>query len=85
MTTIHSRIRAFLHENFPTPDDLTDQQSLLQSGIIDSIGVLTLVTWIEQEFGFVVDDDDVVPENLDGVGALVAYIEGKLAAAGSPA
>jgi acyl carrier protein len=84
MTTIHSRIRAFLQDNFPTPDDLSDQQSLLQSGIIDSIGVLTLVTWMEQEFGFVVEDDDVVPENLDGVAALVAYIEGKLGSTGIP-
>ena len=84
MTSIHSRIRAFLHDNFPTPDDLSDEQSLLQSGIIDSIGVLTLVTWMEQEFGFVVEDDDVVPENLDGVGALVAYIERKRGPAGTP-
>lgn len=84
MTTIEARIRAFLHENFPTPDDLSREQSLLQSGIIDSIGVLTLVTWLEQEFEFVVDDDDVMPENLDGVGVLVAFVERKRSEAGLP-
>lgn len=84
MTNTEQRIRAFIHENFAAPEDLAPEQSLLQSGIIDSIGVLTLVTWLEQEFDFLIEDDDVVPENLDGVAALVAFVDRKLGA-GRPA
>jgi acyl carrier protein len=78
MTTLDVRIREFIQENFPTPGELPGDQSLLQSGIIDSLGVLSLVTWIEQEFEVVVDDDDVVPENLDSVDRLVAFVDRKL-------
>lgn len=85
MPTIESRIRAFLSEQFQAPDDLPAGDSLLDGGIIDSIGVLTLVTWLEEAFGFLVEDEDVLPENLDGIGNLVAYVQRKLdeAAAGS--
>jgi acyl carrier protein len=81
MDEIESRIRAFLQEQFPVPEDLPAGESLLDGGIIDSIGVLTLVTWLEQEFGFVVEDDEVLPENLDSVANLVAYVGAKLDAA----
>jgi len=81
MDEIESRIRTFLQEQFPVPENLAAGDSLLDGGIIDSIGVLTLVTWLEQEFGFVVEDDEVLPENLDSVGSLVAYVGGKLDAA----
>lgn len=78
MPTIESRIRSFLGEQFQAPDDLPSDASLLDGGIIDSIGVLTLVTWLEEAFAFVVDDEDVLPGNLDGVGNLVAYVQRKL-------
>ena len=81
MDEIESRIRAFLEEQFPLPAELPADESLLDGGIIDSIGVLTRVTWLEQEFGFVVEDDEVLPENLDSIANLVAYVGGKLAAA----
>jgi acyl carrier protein len=47
------------------------------------MGVLTVVTWIEETFGVVVDDDEVVPENIDGIARLARYISGKLAATGA--
>ncbi len=75
-----TRIRAFLDENFPPatdgqvhPADL----SLLESGVIDSMGVLLLVTWLEQEFGLVVDDDEVLPENLDSIAAIDGFVARK--------
>ncbi|WP_440224165.1 phosphopantetheine-binding protein [Dokdonella sp. MW10] len=84
METIQARIRAFIHETFPTQagTELDAGTSLFDAGVIDSIGVLTLVTWLEQEFEIVVDDDDVVPENLDGIARLTAYVEGKRRDAG---
>lgn len=85
MEDIGSRIRTFIHETFPVPDDLADADSLLDSGVIDSIGVLTVVTWLEQEFGFTVEDDEVVPENLESVASLVRYTSGKLSDLGHAA
>ncbi|WP_202840332.1 acyl carrier protein [Luteimonas saliphila] len=81
MDHIESRIRAFIHDTFQVPEQLPAAESLLESGVIDSIGVLTLVTWLEQEFGFLVEDDEVLPENLDSVANLVAYVGAKLDAA----
>jgi acyl carrier protein len=75
------RIRTFIAENFAEPPEggYPRGQSLLETGVIDSMGVLTLVTWLEEAFGFVVDDGDVVPENLDSIANLVAYVERMLA------
>lgn len=76
MNPIESQVRTFLADAFPvageTPVDA--ETSLFEAGIIDSMGVLTLVTWLEDTYGFAVDDDEVLPENIDGVGALVRYI-----------
>lgn len=84
MDSIEERVRAFVRESFPVASgDLPADESLLGSGIIDSIGVLTLVTWLEQEFEIVIADEDVVPENLDTIGRIVAYVQGKTASARS--
>lgn len=85
MQTIQTRIRDFINETFPSTtadQEIPADQSLFDTGVIDSIGVLTLVTWLEQEFGIVVDDDDVVPENLDSIGQLTRYVHEKRIAAG---
>jgi acyl carrier protein len=87
MENIESRVRAFIRDAFPSPagsSEIGPEQSLFEAGILDSIGVLSLVTWLEQEFGIVVDDEDVVPENIDGVGPLVRYVEAKRVRAGLP-
>lgn len=80
--SIESRIRAFIGEQFGVVDvgAIAAEQSLLDAGVLDSMGVLSLVTWLEQEFGFLIDDDDVLPENLDGIARLVAFVERKRAA-----
>ena len=85
MDDIESRVHTFIHENFPVSDELVPGESLLENGTIDSIGVLTLVTWLEQEFGFTVEDDEVLPENLESIDNLVRYIGSKLDEAGHPA
>lgn len=86
MESIEARVRAFVRDNFPvsTADgELPIDESLLESGVIDSIGVLSLVTWIEQEFDIVVADEDVVPENLDSIARIVAFVDRKAAAQGT--
>lgn len=80
MSQYEARIRAFLDENFPPAEQgvvHAADASLLESGVIDSMGVLLLVTWLEQDFGFVVDDDEVLPDNLDSIAAIDGFIARK--------
>jgi len=84
MKDIEQKIRQFIAENFMFREDrsaLSDTESLLEAGLIDSTGVLELVGFIETEFHIAVADADIVPENLDSVRTIVAYVKGKLAAA----
>ena len=57
--------------------DLGDDQSLVEEGIVDSTGVLELVNFLETTFGIEVADDDLVPENLDTLDNLVAFVRAK--------
>jgi acyl carrier protein len=85
MHPIEAQVRAFIGETFPSEADsaqLDAEASLFESGVLDSMGVLTLVTWLEQTFGITVEDDEVLPENIDGIGPLVRYIRAKREAAG---
>ncbi|MGA8279007.1 MAG: acyl carrier protein [Rhodanobacteraceae bacterium] len=82
MESIESRVRTFIRETFPVSaadGDVPINESLLDSGIIDSIGVLSLVTWLEQEFDIVVADEDVVPEHLDSIERIVNFVRRKSA------
>ena len=74
------KIRAFIFENFlfdAAEDALQNDSSFLEQGIIDSTGVLELVDWLEEEFSITVDDDELIPENLDSVALLSVYIARK--------
>jgi len=77
---MHEKIRKFISENFlfgKEPEGLTDDDSFLEKGIIDSTGVLELVAFIEETFGIKVADDELLPENLDSVNHLMNYISAK--------
>ena len=77
---MREQIKSFIINNFMmgrSPEDLTDSDSLLDKGIIDSTGVLELVGFIEEKFAIQVKDEELVPENLDSVDNLVSYIEKK--------
>jgi len=77
---IRTDIRDFILDNFMmgrNPGELTDSGSLLELGIIDSTGVLELVGFMEEKFNLQVEDEDLVPENLDSVDNLVGYIQKK--------
>lgn len=73
---VRARLRAFVAKNFylPEPASLTDQTSFLDQGIIDSTGVLELVTFVESEYRITVADDDMVPANFDSIDALAAFV-----------
>ena len=85
MNSIKQQIREFIVEHFLLGDDktLTDDASFLELGVVDSTGVLELVAHIEGTFGFKVADDELVPDNLDSIESLVAFIDRKTS--GAPA
>jgi acyl carrier protein len=83
-SAIEPAIRQFIEDNFLFRADqrkLVDTESLLDAGLIDSTGVLELVQFLETEFQFKMPDADIVPENLDSISAILAYVEGRLAPA----
>jgi acyl carrier protein len=71
--------RNFVTTNFyvADPQALGDEDSLLDAGIIDSTGVLDLIGFIEQQFGVAVADEELVPENLDSIARLSAFVDRK--------
>lgn len=77
---LKNEIRDFILENFMMgmeENELNDSDSLLDKGIIDSTGVLELVGFIEEKYQFTIEDDELVPDNLDSVNNLVKFIEKK--------
>ncbi|MBN2070341.1 MAG: acyl carrier protein [Candidatus Krumholzibacteriota bacterium] len=74
---VREKIKGFIIENFLFGSDdasLGDGDSFLESGIIDSTGILELVGFIEDEFNIEVSDDELVPENFDSLNQLVEYV-----------
>ncbi len=77
---LRDQIREYIIENFLFGDTepLTgDEISLLDNGIIDSVGVMELVAYLESDHGLTIDDADLVPENLDSVANLVGFVQRK--------
>ena len=70
------QIRKFVVSNFlfGEAEKLTDTTSFLDAGIIDSTGILEIVSFLEEKFGITVDDDELLPENLDSVEAVAGYL-----------
>jgi acyl carrier protein len=69
-------IRKFIVDTFFV-DDFADQDSFLKKGIIDSTGMMELVSFLETEFNFKVADAELVPENLDSLDNLTKFVERK--------
>lgn len=79
---IRTKVRGFIVERFPAVSarKLTDDDSLLESGIIDSLGILDLAMFIERELGVQLADDELTPENFDSLNALTRFLVTKGAA-----
>jgi acyl carrier protein len=79
MMTHEPEIRKFLAEKFLFGDEtpLNADASLLEAGIIDSTGVLELIAHLEEHFKIKVRDDELVPENLDSIASICAFVEKK--------
>ena len=77
VASVQSRIQAFITLKFPRTKKLAlnENTSLLQSGIIDSQGILEVVSFLEQAFAIQCSDDDLTPENFDSLSSLAAFVE----------
>ena len=73
---ITAEIRSFVITNFlyGQADELSNNDSLLENGFIDSTGVLELVSFLQDRFDIQVEDDEVIPANLDSIRYLVDYV-----------
>jgi acyl carrier protein len=81
MPNVEQELRRFVIDNFPfgqAGDALSNDDSFLDRGIIDSTGVLELVTFLEERYDIKVEDEELVPDNLDSINRLVRFLERKL-------
>lgn len=78
--TLREQIRSFIAATFFV-EDFADDEPFVKSGILDSLGMLELILFVESTFGLCLADSELVPENLACVNALVRFIERKTAAA----
>ena len=78
--TIEAQIKDYIARNLLFSDNgfpYDDQASFLDEGIVDSIGVMELVTFVEETFSIKIEDLDVTPENFDSVSKMTAFIRRK--------
>lgn len=78
--TINEKLREFITDNFlfgDTSKALNDGDSFLEKGIIDSTGVVHLVSYVEEAFGITVNDEEILPENFDTLSRLAQFVQKK--------
>ena len=75
-------VREFIVSNFLFGDgaNLQDDTSLLDSGTVDSTGVLELIMFLEEKYNLKIDPDEVIPDNLDSINRIVRFLTEKLTA-----
>ena len=74
--SVETAVRQFLNDELGKDiSSLGGDDSLLESGTIDSVGVMRLVAFLEKSYGISVGDDDLMPENFDSLAAISAFIE----------
>jgi acyl carrier protein len=76
---IRNQLRKFIVDNFMfgTDNGFANDTSFLKEGIMDSTGALELITFLEETFGITVDDEELLPENLDSIDNLSNYLNRK--------
>jgi acyl carrier protein len=71
---VAERIRKFLVHQFPATGKVGENESLLGSGLIDSLGILDVVSFLEHEFGIAISDEDLLPENFGSIQSLSNFV-----------
>jgi len=79
---IAPKIRQFVVDNylFRGEDSFSADDSLIASGLIDSTGILELVSFLESTFSLQIADDELVPDNLDSINQITSFVQQKLGA-----
>jgi acyl carrier protein len=79
-TAIEGQIRTFLNESFPLyrGGALDREESFVESGVLDSLGILELVEFVESRFALRIPEEELLPENLDSLANITRYISNKL-------
>ncbi len=77
--TTSGRIRHFILNQFPLARqrDIADEDPLLRTGIIDSLGILEVVVFIESEFGITIADEELVPESFESIATMARFVDSK--------
>ena len=84
MQDVKQTVRSYILDNFLMGDSgakLTDEQSFLENHIIDSTGFIELVTFLESHYGIQIQDEEMIPENLDSLNAIAQFVGAKKSAA----
>lgn len=79
--TFSAEIKAFIVSNFLFGQEgagFADDQSFLETGVIDSTGLLELVSFVEEKYGIAIGDRELVPENLDSLRNISSFVARKL-------
>ena len=79
-TDIRAKLREFMKNNFLLGNDanLKDDDSFMNKGIVDSTGILEVVSFVEEAFAIKVADEDLLPDNLDSINNLIKYVTSRI-------
>lgn len=81
MSDITDTVRGYLEEFVTYGDPVADDTSLFDEGILDSLGSMEMIEFLEKKFSIKFNDEDVVPENLGSINQVVGFVEMKMEAA----
>ena len=78
---ITTRVHDWILDHFPAAKDshIGETDSLLESGIVESLGTLEIVLFLEEEFGLVVEDEDMVADHFESIASIARLVTSKLA------
>ncbi len=81
--SVNAQMRQFIVDNFYVSDssELADDTLLVTSGLVDSTGMLEVIAFLEATFGIRISDQEMVPENLESIARIAAFVERKRRAA----
>ena len=81
MQQIEQEVRQFVIENFVFEndnDDFSNDDSFFDTGLLDSMGVLTLVEFVREKYRISIEDDELLPENWDSVNRIATFVQARL-------
>lgn len=75
---ITDQIKTFVAKQFPAAEKAGVEDPLLKNGIIDSLGILEVVAFLEKEFAITISDEELLPKNFESISSLCAFVQQKL-------